>query len=71
MNINTGEMIDEFGAVERWENEGGRISYTQFGSSAGVIKQGARELQALPSPYYFHASPDYSNSRGAKEPSVP
>lgn len=48
MNINTGETIDEFGAVERWENEGGSISYTQFGVSAGVIKEAEREVRAAP-----------------------
>lgn len=31
MNIYSGHIDDEYNAVERWENEGGRIIYKQFG----------------------------------------
>ncbi len=86
MKINTVEMVDEYRAVERWENEGGRVSYAQLGLGTGVIKQAARQTQTMQSrtpwppqlettgyqssPYYFHASPDYSNARRPEEPTV-
>lgn len=50
MNIYAGEFGDEYGAVERWENEGGRISHTQHGQRVGpnVNKQVEREDSGAP-----------------------
>ncbi len=67
MNIKTGEMIDEFAAVERWENEGGRISYTQFGLGTGVTKQAARTAQNAPESRFIFNEAESSRAGGAEK----
>ncbi len=67
MKINTSEMIDEFGAVERWENEGGRISYTQFGLDAGVIEQAARDIPTASRSQFVFNEAANSRAGGAEK----